>query len=218
VLTRGAGDIGAIVVPDLIPPYPTLQEIRPPNSQPAAYLGDTIRLVGHHLNGTGITATFTHPELDAPLQLSPAAPADATATEIALTIPNLPADWPAGIYAVQVTVTQDGVERTTNVLAMGLAPRIVPPVGVATVGDTTTLTVGTTPQVLPQQTASLIIGDREVQANAHAAPTSTLTFTAVDLPDGTYRLRLRVDGVESILIDRTTTPPTFHADQTVTKP
>ena len=102
-------------------------------------------------------------------------------------------------------------------MALALAPRI-DGIAAATADGTTTFTVQTTPDVRPGQRAALIVGEREVAADAHPAQTGTLTFQAEDIAPGTYAVRLRVDGVESILIDRTTSPPSFLASQQVTVP
>ena len=42
-----------------------------------------------------------------------------------------------------------------------------------------------------------------------SAPTSSFTFTVPNVELGTHYARVRVDGVESQLIDRSATPPTF---------
>ena len=49
-----------------------------------------------------------------------------------------------------------------------------------------------------------------------ANPINTLTFSASGLTPGNYWVRLRVDGVDSLLVNRTTVPPTFDASQKVT--
>ena len=40
------------VEPSLLPPFPTILEIDPQDDQPAARLGEPVRLAGHHLDGT----------------------------------------------------------------------------------------------------------------------------------------------------------------------
>ncbi len=222
VLTRGPRDLitgretGIPALPSLTPPYPTLAEVLPPNQQPSAYLGETVRLVGHHLSGTGVTVVFEHPRLSTPLQVAPATSSSTEITAPLQLVPATdPANWPAGIYTVHVALTQNGTDRTTNRLPLALAPRI-DSITAGTAGTTTTFTVTTAPEVRPQQTASLVVGNREVFAEDHPAQTNTLTFEMEDVAAGTYYVRLRVDGVESILIDRTTSPPTFLASQQVT--
>jgi hypothetical protein len=57
-----------------------------------------------------------------------------------------------------------------------------------------------------------------VPADAHIAQTATLDFTIVDAPPGDHLVRVRVDGVDSQVIDRTVVPPVFDATQLVTIP
>ena len=58
----------------------------------------------------------------------------------------------------------------------------------------------------------------DLEAAIRDDATDTLQFSHDSLADGDYWVRLRVDGVDSVLVDRSTTPPTFVADQTVTVP
>jgi hypothetical protein len=70
--------------------------------------------------------------------------------------------------------------------------------------------------VRPEQRAALLLGDREVLAQPHPAATDTLTFVVTAAPTGEHFLRLRIDGVDSLLVDRTATPPVFDSNQRVT--
>lgn len=222
VLTRGERDVGTgreegvTVVSGLLVPCPTLTGVVPPEDQPVARLGDTVRLPGHHLDGAGHAVVFAHARFDD--VEGAVAPDSVAADEVAVTIPvGAPADWPAGPYTVHVTLTRDGKDRTTNTLALALAPTVdVPGIVVNTVGSTTTLDVPVTPEVRPEQTASLVVGQREVTAEDHPVQTGTLTFVLEDAEPGTHFLRLRVDGVESVLVDRTVSPPEFDTTQQVT--
>jgi hypothetical protein len=72
------------------------------------------------------------------------------------------------------------------------------------------------PEVRPKQRAALLLGDREILAEPHAAQTGTLTFNAESLVAGDYFVRLRVDGVDSLLVNRAVTPPVFDPTQKVT--
>jgi hypothetical protein len=55
-------------------------------------------------------------------------------------------------------------------------------------------------------------------ASAQAGQTDTLTFGPRSIAGGDYFVRLRIDNVESMLIDRTATPPTFDHRQMVRVP
>jgi hypothetical protein len=157
---------------------------------------------------------FEHPLLTAPILLPPAA--GGTAQQLKVTIPNQPAHWPAGLYKVSVQVTRVGetFDRTTNALAMPLAPSAT----VAAVGAApgpVSLTATCSPEIRPGQRATILFGSSEFLANPHPAPTNTLTFAVNEIVAGTYRYRIRVDGVDSLLVDRSVTPPVFDETQKV---
>jgi hypothetical protein len=83
-------------------------------------------------------------------------------------------------------------------------------------GDVT-LTITCNPEVLPEQSVALIVGNREVTADAHTTQTDTLTFALTGVAAGNFRLRLRVDGVNSLLIDRSDPQhPKFDESQQIT--
>ena len=70
--------------------------------------------------------------------------------------------------------------------------------------------------MLPAQRASLLLGSTEIVADAHLSQTGALTFTATDVVAGDYWFRIRVDGVDTHLIDRTKIPPAYDPTQKVT--
>ncbi|WP_420456552.1 DUF4255 domain-containing protein [Rubrivirga sp.] len=221
VLTRGPRDPvtgderGVIAITGLIPPVPTLTGLDAPASQLAAQIGDAVVLSGHHLDGSGHRVTVSHTRFDAAHTLTPDA---VVADAITVTVPTgTPAEWPAGLYTVEISLTRDGRDLTTNTLPLALAPTM------DVVGVTVTLSNGTAlievpvvPHVRPEQTASLVVGSREIPAEPITATTATLSFVMDDAEAGTYLARLRVDGVESVFIDRATSPPTFDPSQEVT--
>lgn len=222
VLTRGAGDQGITSQPDLIPPFPALTSALPPARQPAVRLGEILTLGGYHLDGASLTVRFSNPRLTAPV---PHQVLSSTATEVRVQVPdaagdpNAPLRWVAGFYSVSVVVSRPGEpDRETNEIPFALAPRITGalPIAVVRVAGTATIVLTTTPQVRPEQRAALLLGDREVVAQPHPAAIDTLTFVVPDAPTGEHFLRLRIDGVDSLLIDRTVTPPVFDLNQRVT--
>ena len=174
-------------------------------------------LTGHHLDGTNVSVAFTHPLWTAPVEIQVPAGPDATATQVVVTIPTLPATWPAGMYSVQVFVQRPGdtFRRSSNQLPSSLAPSFtIVPVSAAAGAITYTATVS--PEVRPQQRVGLLLGSQEILADAHAVQTNTLTFRAVGVTPGDYFVRLRVDGVDSVLVDKSVKPPIFDATQRVT--
>lgn len=214
VLTRGQTDRGAAVQSDLTPPVPTLVSVTPPNKQSGARLGDRITVDGVKLDGANVVLQLNHPLLAAPREVPP--DAGNTATSASFTIPDAPAEIPAGIHAVAVLVQRPGetFRRSTNSLPLSIAPKLTL-APVAGAPGTIVLTATALPQVWPTQRASLLLNDREFDAAEHLAKTETLSFTAKSLAAGTWWARLRIDGVDSILIDRTQTPPAYDPSQKV---
>lgn len=215
ILTRGKGDSGVTAQSDLIPPIPTLESLTLPKKQPSALLGDTVTLSGFHLDGTNVGVVFNHPLWTAPVELPPTA--GGSDKELKVAVPNDLVNWPAGFYSLAVLVQRPGEDfrRSTNQLMLPLAPKITISPTNAAPGDVT-CSVTSGPQIWPEQRATLLLGDRELMADPHPAKTATLTFPKVTLAAGTYYTRLRVDGVDSVLVDRTAKPPQYDPTQKVT--
>jgi len=225
VLTRGRDDSGIRSQPDLTPPFPTITAVTLPKKQPGARLGDTITLEGFHLDGDTVTAQFKHPRLENIVTETPAA--GGTATKVEIQIPDAaPEKWASGIYTVSLLIKRAGEQdRVTNELPFALAPLITstpPPLSVVRVGNKATVELKCKPQILPEQRALLLLSDkdaRQITANPHPTQTDSLTFEIANAPvndvDGFY-IRLRVDGVDSLLIaDYEAKPPAFDQNQKV---
>jgi hypothetical protein len=199
----------------LIPPFPALDQIQFPNFQTSARLGDTLVLTGNHLDGTNVGLVFNHPLWTSPIEIPPQP--GGTATQVAVIIPNSPPNWPAGFYTVSLIVQRptETYRRSTNQLSFGLAPTITiaPP---RAAGPDITYTVTSSPEVRPEQYAALLLGDQEIVADPHTTRTATLTFKGQNLSAGDYYVRLRIDGVDSQLVNRTVSPPMFDSTQKVT--
>jgi Pvc16 N-terminal domain len=230
VLSRGEVDLvtkrdrGVVVMPGLVPPYPTIDQVVPLDGQPAARLGKTVRLTGHDLDGTSAVARFEHRLLEAPNEISVGPSEDRTGIDI--TLPSGSAaeqDWPAGVYTVSVSLVRPGETdpRESNVAALLLAPE-PDPTSASMMRDSTTHRVTTTidvkPQVRPAQDVRLTLGGESAFADPISVPASTLTFHLGVVPQGAQWVRLTVDGVDSLLVDRSTEPPSFDPSQSVTVP
>jgi hypothetical protein len=215
VLARGAQDKGWLSQANLTPTTPTLYSVTPPNQQTSVRLGEILTLAGVNLDGTAIGVQFNHPLWTAPVEVAPNA--GATPTQITVTIPTLPAVWPAGFYTVAVLVQRptEAFRRTTNTLAVSLAPTLTLAPPSAPHGNIS-YTATCSPQVFPGQTVSLLLGDAEVPAVAFTTQTANPTFAATNIAAGTLFFRLRVDGVDSLLINMTVSPPVFDITQQVT--
>jgi Pvc16 N-terminal domain len=230
VLSRGPVDAatgrdrGVVVEPGLQPPYPTIERVAPPDEQTAARLGETVRLLGHHLDGTSVVARFAHRLLDQRNEVAVGASTNATMIDVSLPSGTAAeADWPAGVYTVSVSLVRpdEAVARESNVAALLLAPEPdLPPTAVARDATTQRVTVAleVRPEVRPAQEARLALGGMTALADAHPTQTASLTFAFGAVPPGSHWVRLTVDGVESLLVDRSVSPPVFDPSQTVSVP
>jgi Pvc16 N-terminal domain len=215
VLTRNPTAQG-----DVLPPLPAVTAVAPPNGQAVARLGDELTLSGHHLDGDTVTVLFQHALLAAPRELTPTA---TTAETLTVALPDAAAgaaDWPAGVYGVSVVVTTAGRDQPSMgsaglVLAptiQSIAPDPAPRDGAGDVA----LTVDFVPLLRPRQLAALVVGSTPVPIAPVSAATGSVTVTVAGLPAGDAFVRLRIDVAESVLVDRSTTPPSFDPTQKVT--
>jgi hypothetical protein len=221
VLTLGAGNSGPDVEPNLLPPLPAIQGVILPAGQPSAQAGSAITVRGHHLDGNPVVARFSNPRLAAPILVN-VPQAGVTATAVTLTIPNAPAAWGAGPFTIELNVLPAGEvnPRRTNGFGVQIAPTMtLPPATIArNADDSVSVDLAVAPVVRPGQIVSLAIGSREAMADPIAAPTQNLGFLFPELPAGNQPARLRVDGVDSWLIDRSVRPPVFDPAQFITVP
>lgn len=216
VLARGPADSGVTAQSNLLSPFPIIESITLPKQQPAALPGDTITLAGRNLSGNQVSVQFTNPRLAAPIVLRAAA--GSSDSNLTITIPNDPANWLAGLYTVAavVSTTADG-NRTSNEMPLALAPQITSqlPLKAQLAQGQARIALTCAPQVLPEQRVALLLGSREIPAAARIARTDALTFAVSDAVAGDFWIRLRVDGVDSQLVDRTRKPPIFIPNQKV---
>jgi len=223
VLTIGPDDRGVAAQPNLEPPFPMLLDIVFPQNRPTGILDDTIELRGHHLEGSNVLAQFTN--LKTKTRLETTSLQSHTATKISLKLsdakdpaqPAIPAAkaWSVGAYSFVFLVQRPGetYQRMTNALAFSLAPK-VESLSLAITAGELVAEADCKPEVRPDQSISLIVGDFEVLAEPRTAQTGHITFTKEKVGDRLksgekYVCRLRVDGVESHFIDRTKTPLAF---------
>jgi hypothetical protein len=219
VLTRGkptpTGETGPHVQLGLDLPYPVLESFECEKKRPAVRLGETLTIRGQNLGGTPLVAHFAHRLIAQPQDLPPVGPRDATSFQVS--IPTTTTGWPAGVYTVTVDVNSDQL-RTTNVLTVPLAPQITTITKLTSTTTELEIEVGCTPQVWADQKVSLIIGDQQVAAEPHGQ-TATVRFRLDNPPAGFTYLRLRVDGVDSLLVtDFTAAPPVYDTTKAVTLP
>lgn len=131
-------------------------------------------------------------------------------------------DWPAGLWEVTTLLQRPGETeiRTTNTLALFLAPRIdVPTSNAIRDASGVTINLAFAPQARPGQQISLNVGGYEASPEKFTVPVASLQFKYTELPAGNDQLlRLRIDGADSLLVNRLTTPPQFDNTQVLTVP
>jgi len=240
VLSRGLvdnatkRDRGVVVNPDLLPPLPTLFDVTPPAQQTAARLGETLTISGVRLRGSGHRVRLTHRLVTTPIELAPSAP-NSAGTQLTVTLPNdvaAQSAYAAGQWALTLRFTPTGEPnpRETNAAPLVLAPAPViaadAPLGLPAISIVrggvprlVTVTLRARPQVRVAQRATLMLDTTEASARTRVAAADPLVF---DFPDtvtpGPHWLRLRVDGADSLLLDRSGPVPVFAPSQSVTVP
>lgn len=238
VLSRGPVDLatkreaGILVHPDLLPATPLLTGLRPPDNRPAARLGDRLVLDGHHLDAGSVRIRFTAPETGASFDLAPAAPPTPGRAEVDLPSgPPLPpahalagtgsdpGAWRVGTYLVDVVLQDAGQEeRTTNRLPVVLAPKAEPSAGAEAGG--TRITVKCQPPIRRSLVAAIIAGQHEQPVVVDMTnDREEVEALFPGLPTGAkLPVRLRVSGIDSLIVDPSALPPAFDATQVVTVP
>jgi hypothetical protein len=209
-----------VVTPGMVPPYPTLASVLSAThlTPSTLQLSDAATVNGHHLAGTqrAVFLRNDHFGIDRRIDI----PDGDDEAAFAFTVPNLPADLPVGLYQMQLRVLRDSATDPSfsNVLPVALAPAITtfPPTvmtrgTVDGVPNVLRLRIGCRPQVRAGQKVTLLMDTREVRAQPFTGNVATLDFRFPDAPPagGTPLLRLKVDDIESVVIDRGAKPPAF---------
>lgn len=212
VLTRGI-----TTRPSLVPPTPTLMTVEYPSQQISAHLGETIVITGFNLDG---------PNVRAKLQMLSAEQVDnfpilnANDERVEFVLPNDALVWRAGVYELSLTMdNDDGDPIESNHLTLTIAPQFSGFIASRNVDDTISVDITINPQVHDTQSVSMILGQTQQIANVLTVPvTGVVSFVFPDIPGGNYWARVRVDGIDSLLIDRSATPPEFISSQEVAVP
>jgi hypothetical protein len=206
VLQRGPFDRGNQA---LAAPSPLLTDAQAASGLPAARLGEDLVINGQNLDLGGMTARIHHPQLAAPIVLTPRLD---SATQISLhlpapgDVPHVPANWPAGFYTLSLVVTRPGLPPwTTNEVSFALAPSITISVDTHAAG-TIHVSVDAIPEIHPDQRVVLLFGHSQATTTVPALPAGGEAPTSLVFPvtatAGMHRVRLRVDGVDSIPVIR----------------
>ena len=221
VLRRGAQDRGVIATASAAAVLDTLNY---PRTQPAVRLGEDIVLGGRQLTTDHALARFNSPRLDAPVDIAPLA-GDAAGT-LRVHLANTTDDagaasrWAPGIYTVALLVQPPGLPPLlSNELPLALAPVITLSPLSAAAGDLA-LNLTCMPRLRDGQRVFLLFGDRLLVPQSISNPADThqpsaLLFQVPGVAAGTYTVRLRVDGADSIPVDFSGSAPAFATNQQV---
>jgi len=221
VLKRGPSDRGPVARGA---PLPTLSAARAAQTplQPALRLGDDIVLTGTNLVGSTFTVQLEQARFGIRQSLTSKAIDDG---QVGAHISSISEDatgmsgWATGVYSVSLLVTDPSSPSSmTNSVPVALAPLItVSPLTSA--AGTINLTVTCTPRLLPEQESKvrLVFGDTEVAPDTISTPgtltqPTTLTFALPGIAAGDYVVRLRVEGIDSLPVVFSGTPPTYAFD------
>jgi hypothetical protein len=210
---------GVTVTPGLVPPYPTLESaLVDTHATPATLqLDDVVKVRGHHLAGTNRAVALRNGRFRVDQEIAVADGTDEAS--FVFNVPNLPVDLPVGLYQLELRVLRSGEAepRISNPLPVALAPAITfPPIAMTRgvvngVANVLSLRIGCQPEVRVGQKVTLRMDTREAPAQPFIANTATLDFQFADAPPagGTPLLRLKVDGIESLVVNRGARPPEF---------
>jgi hypothetical protein len=210
---------GVTVTPGLVPPYPTLESaLVDAHATPSTLqLDDVVKVSGHHLAGTARSVVLRNDRFAVQQQIAVADGTDEAS--FVFNVPNHPVELPVGLYQLELRVLRAGEAnpRTSNPLPVALAPAITfPPIAMTRgtvngVANVLSLRIGCKPEMRVGQKVTLLMDTREAPAQPFVANTATLDFQFADAPPagGTPLLRLKVDGIESLVVNRGARPPEF---------
>jgi hypothetical protein len=239
VLSRGPvdpvsnRDRGVVVNADMLPPLPTLFGAEPPAKQVVARLGESVTVSGIRLTGAGATALLAHRLVTTPLEI-PVTP-NASGSGFTLALPNdaaAQANFAAGLWQLSVRLTPPGDPHPRETNGIGLPIAADPVIGADAglglpavtvvrggVPPQVTVTIHSRPRVRIGQRATLSLDGVTAEANPRTLAADPLVFVFPNtIPAGNRWVRLRVDGVDSPLVQRSGPAPVFDPTQQLAVP
>ncbi|SFS14384.1 Protein of unknown function [Dyella sp. OK004] len=221
VLRRGPQDRGVSTAARAAAVLDTLAY---PRAQAAIRLGEDLILNGRQLTTEYTMARFSSLRLDAPVEVAPQAGGRAGSLKVHLADTaedaNAASRWAPGIYTIGLVEQSPTLPALlSNELPLALAPIItVSPLAAAAGAITLHLTC--LPRIRDGQRIFLLFGDRVVSPQSMSNPAdphqpTDLVFSLSSVAAGTYTVRLRVDGADSVPVDFSGNAPVFATDQQV---
>lgn len=222
VLSIGANNRGIISQPSMVSPYAEIRRTEAATKQPAMALQDfdsihSNRLIvtGANLKGNDLTLSIKSAYSDVTL---PYSIVTHSAQQVTIDLgPNISlgdGTFPAGAYSLTASVSRPGSTELTNAVSFAVAPQITSISATGHSEDGYTVSVISALTIFPQQSVVLLIGSYALTSAQRSEPTETLEFEvpAGALPSGLYPVRLRVDGIDTLLVDRSKMPPVFKTN------
>jgi hypothetical protein len=203
---------------------PALDSAIPASGFSAVRLGEDLLVLGDRLDAGPSTAKVRHPFMP---QAQSLAVTVVNAKRLRVSIPaartlGIVATWPAGIYTLSLKVARPGQPVwTTNSVPFILAPSItVAPSMLQPPAKSFELTLTARPQVHEGQSVVVLFDDIQILAKKpdHPATVDAPSMVKADVPGnivGLHRVRLRVDGIDSIPVKTTGDAIDFDRDQSV---
>lgn len=213
VLARGVDGRGPQAAADVRSTTPRVDSVRCPAGRPAARVGDAVEL--HGANLSVVTAVrLTHLTSGVHVDV-PVLPVAAASGALGLSVPG---GLPAGVCAVTLMAGSPSAELPVGPWYLALAPTVTSPMPATvsrnTAGDAEVTLTADPPFATGQRVSLLLGGDTYA---AHGVAGSAAHFTVRRARPGRHLLRLRVDGVDSLLVlDRSATPPVYDPTQLLT--
>jgi Pvc16 N-terminal domain len=195
---------------NMLSPFPTLIEAAPPNGQTVALLNDIVTVRGSHLNGANGALLVNQPR---GIKRTITFPPNVNAGSFQFQVPNDPGGIPAGVYVVSAQIPSAPDVLQTNGVPLSIAAKITPgsiPAAIAS-GSNVAVSLTCAPKLFAGQQVFLLIGTQAAPVDPFAGSTSSPSFTYPSLQATGHAVpvRLRVDGVDSPIIDTTHIPPQF---------
>lgn len=220
VLTRGREDSGIVGRPNVIPQVPTIESVRFLEKRRAAELGGPVTLHGYNLQRVDAVKLSCQRLVELP---DTAEKKGDTKTiedvqggenELSFMIDDEPSEWVVGFYNVIGIAEEESDSETTNELSFPLVPKItnIEPKVVTRSGarNQAAFSVSCSPKILPSQNINVLVGDRTIKVGKRAAASDKFEVQVDNAPVGKLNVRLRVDGIDSEVIDHNQNPPKFR--------
>ncbi|MFE5871571.1 DUF4255 domain-containing protein [Streptomyces roseifaciens] len=208
---RGAEGRGPEAAPDPADPHPVLTGVAPE----VATVTDELVLTGSKLDAGTPVVHLTHPLFGAVPLTTTAVSEHEVRAAFGEGDKLVPGPWSVTV----VLGGDDGTRQVTRTLPLAVAPSITSTLPLSAqrgANGQVKLKVECKPPVAAGQRVHLLVGDRPVAVTPfQGARTKKLAFSFPASGPGRHVLRLRVDGVDSPVVDRDATPPRIDEEVAV---